>query len=101
MQSKNQVIILGISIVEKVEEPSSRTVWLIKQIPPSYFAVAAWTSTYSFLLQCSGCVQSKNGVDLVVVSVFYKSGEDERSNSSAGKDKNSSAFLSYHGCLVF
>ena len=32
---------------------------------------------YSSLLQCSGCVQSKNGVDLVEVSIFYVE-EDER-----------------------
>ena len=41
-----------------------------KKRPPSYFAVAAWTSRF---LQCSGRVQSKNGVDLVEVSIFYKS----------------------------
>ena len=28
---------------------------------------------YSLLLQCSGHVQSENGVDLVEVSIFYKS----------------------------
>ena len=40
---------------------------------PSYFAVATWTSNlYSSLSQCSGCVQSQNGVDLVV-NIFYKS----------------------------
>ena len=40
---------------------------------PSYFTVAAWTSNFIPYLQCSGCVQSNNGVDLVEVSIFYKS----------------------------
>ena len=44
-----------------------------KKRPPSYFAVAAWTSGFSFLLQCSGRVQFKSGVDLVELSIFYKS----------------------------
>ena len=43
-------------------------------------------------------MSSPNGVDLVEES-YVK--EDERSNCLANKDKNSSAFVSYHGCLVF
>ena len=57
--------------------------------------------TYSSILQCSGCVQSKNGVNLVEASIFLLVGGDKRSNCSADKDKNSSVFLSYHGHLVF
>ena len=56
---------------------------------------------YCLFLQCSGRVQSKNGVDLVVVSIFYKSKTSGWSNGLADKDKNSSAFLSYHDRLVF
>ena len=52
---------------------------------------------YSSLLQCSG---SKNGVSLVWVSIFYKSEKTERSNRLADKIIKSSAFVSYHGCLV-
>ena len=35
---------------------------------------------YSSLLQYSGCIQSKNGVNLVEVSIFLYIGEDEQSN---------------------
>ena len=42
-----------------------------KKRSPSYFVFSAWTSNInSSFLQCSGCVQSKNGVDLVEVSIF-------------------------------
>ena len=45
MQFKNQVVIIG----------------------------CCFFKPYSLLLQSSECVQSKNGVDLVEVSIFYKS----------------------------
>ena len=68
MQSKNQ------SIFEKLEETvqSNRSADRVREKrPPSYFAVAAWTSKlYSLLLQYSGRVLSKNGVDLVGASIF-------------------------------
>ena len=47
MQSKNQVVILGISIFEKPEQTiqSNRSADRVrKKRPPSYFAVAALTS---------------------------------------------------------
>ena len=40
---------------------------------PSYFAFAACTSNFIFFTFISGRVQSKNGVDLVEVRIFYKS----------------------------
>ena len=82
MQYKNQVVILGISIFENPKQTveSNRSADRVKKkrppsyfAAPSYFAVAAWTSNFILYLQCSGHVQSKNGVDLVEVSIFYKS----------------------------
>ena len=59
MRPKIAQVIIGISIFER---PSSQTVQL---------AIGAWTSNFIFLLfQCSGCVQSKNKVDSVVVGIF-------------------------------
>ena len=55
---------------------------------------------YSSLLQCSRCVQSQNGVDLVDVNMFYKS-EKTCGQTIWPMKKNSSAFVSYHGRLVF
>ena len=106
MQSTNQVVILGVSIFEKLEqtvESNHSADRVRKKKPPSYFAVATWTSIqtiYSLLLQCSGCVQSKNGVDLVEVSIFYKS-EKMRGQRPIKIKTVYSVFLSYHGCLVF
>ena len=99
MQSKNQVVISGISIFEKPEQtiPLSLTVrptelekrdrYPTLLLPPELHALF-------FILQCSGRVQSKNGVDLVEV-IFLKVGEVEWSNRSAEKDKNSTAALLY------
>ena len=50
---------------------------------PSYFAVATWTSNFILhFYKYSGCVQFKNGVD-VVHKYFSLVGEDEWSNCSA------------------
>ena len=49
MQSKNQVVILGISIFEKPKQTveSNRSADRVrKKRPPSYFAIAAWTSNF-------------------------------------------------------
>ena len=79
MQSKNQVVVmLGISIFKKSKKTveSNRSVNRVRIKRLSfYFAVATWTSNftlYSLLYKCSGYVQSKNGVDLVEVNIFYK-----------------------------
>ena len=53
---------------------------------------------YCLLLQCSGRVQSKNGVDLVEVSIFYY--KSEKMSGQTVRPINSSVFLSYHH-LVF
>ena len=73
MQSQNQVIILGISIFEKPEE----TIQLNhsagkKDHHPTFCCCFPDFKLYSLLLQCSECVQSKNRVDLVELSIFYK-----------------------------
>ena len=70
MQSKDQVVILGLSIFEKSKKTvqSNRSANKVtKKRPPSYFDVAAWTLALFLTLQCSGYVQSNNGVDLVEV----------------------------------
>ena len=75
MQSNNQVVILGTSIFEKwnrIVESNSSADQIRKKRLPSYFAVPPGLQTFLFT---SGCVQSKNGVDLVEVI----SGEDEQS----------------------
>ena len=71
MQSKNQVVILGISIFDKPEQTvqSNRSAGVRKKRLPSCLDV----KLYSLLLQCSGHVQSKSGIDLVEVSIFNKS----------------------------
>ena len=56
---------------------------------------------HSLLLQCSGQGQSKNEVDYVEVSCFFKVAEDEPSNRSAKNDEQRSAFVAYLGYLVF
>ena len=44
---------------------------------PDKLAIEQEVSSFSgkahILLQCSGCIQSRNGVDLVDVSIFYTS----------------------------
>ena len=64
MQSKNQVVILGIKNGTGLLE-SNRSTDRVR--PPFYFAVAA---RISFILYF---FQSQNGVDLVEVTIFYKS----------------------------
>ena len=100
MQSKNKVIIFSISIFETPEqtvESNFSADRVRKKRPPSYFAIATWTS---LLLQSSRHVQSKNRVDLVEVSIFYKS-EKMSSQTVRPKKINHSAYVPYHGCLVF
>ena len=74
MQSKNQVVILDISIFEKPEqtfESNCLADQVRKKRPPSYFGYCQIDfKFYSLLIQCSERVQSKNKVDLVEVSVF-------------------------------
>ena len=77
--------------------PLVRPTELEKNTPPSYFAVVAWTSNFIFyfykLLQCSGRVQSKNGVDLVQVSIFYKSEKTSSQTVQPKKIKKTVALL--------
>ena len=99
MQSKNQVVILGISIFEKPEQTieSNRLADQVREKKlPSNFAVAAWTSIFIlfFFVQCSGCVQSKNGVDLVEISYFYKS--EKTSSQAVQLKKIITVTLLYH-----
>ena len=75
MQYKNQIVILGISIFEKLEQ-TIESVWpteLKKETDILLCCCRLNFKLYSLLLPCSGCVQSKNGVDYVEVSIFYKS----------------------------
>ena len=75
MQSKNQVVILGISVFEKPEQTvqSNRSADRVrKKRPPSYFAVATWTS--NFILYFYNALDvSCPEMELVEVSIFYKS----------------------------
>ena len=76
MQSKNQVIILGTVQVflKKRNRPFSQTVQPTEKEAAILLCCCCLDfKLYSLLLQCSGRVQSKNGVDLVEVSAFYKS----------------------------
>ena len=69
MQSKNQVVIMGISIFEK---PEQVTVWPIELKKSSAIPLCRCRldfKLYSLFLHCSGRVQSKNGADLVEVSI--------------------------------
>ena len=75
MQSKNQIVTLGISIFEKPEQTVESNRWpteLEKRDPILLYLCCVDFKLYSLLLQCSGCVQSKYGVDFVEVSIFYK-----------------------------
>ena len=94
MQSKNKVVILGISIFEKskktIESDRLADRVRIKRLP-SYFAVAAWTS--NFILYFYNALD----VDHVEVSIFYKL---EKMSSQTVQPKKIN-FVPYHGCLVF
>ena len=60
---------------KKLERPSGQTVQpteLEKRDRHPTLLMLPKLKTYSPLLQCSECVQSKNRVDLVEVSIFYK-----------------------------
>ena len=54
---------------------------------------------YTLLLQCSGCVQSRNEVDLVEVSIFYKS--EKTSGQTVRPENIKTVSLLYLGRLVF
>ena len=73
MQSKNnQVVILGISIFEKPEQTVESNRWpteLEKRYCHPTLPLLTGLQTYFLLIQCSGHVQSKNGVDLVEMEV--------------------------------
>ena len=84
----NQVVILGTSIFQKskktVESNHSTDRVRINRLP-SYFAVAAWTSIFTFTMIWTGRVRSKNGFDLVEVRTFYK---PEKTSSQTVRPKN-------------
>ena len=63
------------SIFLNRKRPSSRVVWPIeleKRDSHPTLLFSPGHEHYFLLLQCSGYVQAKNGVDLVEVSIFYK-----------------------------
>ena len=67
MQSKNQVIIFGISIFEKPEQTveSNRSVDRVREKrPPSYFTVAAWTLNF-ILYFCNALDMSSPKMELI------------------------------------
>ena len=76
MQSKNQVVILGISIFEKSEQTieSNRSASQVRKKETAILLCCCrldFKLLFTFtMLQCSARVQSKNGVDLVEVSIF-------------------------------
>ena len=74
MQSKIQVVTLGINIFEKLEQTvqSNHSADRVrKKRPPAYFAIAAWTSNFILYFYNALDVSSpKNGVDLVEVRIF-------------------------------
>ena len=104
MQSKNQVIVLAQVFIKNQKRPLSQTVWLTKLkkrdhyptllLPPGF-------KLYSLLVQCSGCVQSKNRVDLVEVRIFYKSEKMSCQTVWPIKVKKRSTFVPYHGFQTF
>ena len=82
LQSKNQVVILGISIFEKRNRPLSRCLPTF-MLPPGLRT----------FLQCSGRVQSKNKVDLVDINIFYKLKKTSGQTRSRLKKKSSALYL--------
>ena len=71
MQSKNEVVISGECIFPKRQlSLTIQPTELEKRDCYPTFCYCLDFKLYSSLLQCSGCVQSKNGVDLVEVSIF-------------------------------
>ena len=74
-----------------------------KKRPPPYFAFTAWISDFIdfLLLQCSGHVQFKNGVDYVEVNIFYKLEKTSGQTIWLKKIKTVEFFIPYHGHLVF
>ena len=76
MQSKNQVVILGIGIFEKTlktAESNHSADQARKKRPPSYFAIAAWTSNFILYFHNALDMSSpKMELILVEVSIFYK-----------------------------
>ena len=67
---------------------------------PTLLLLSGLHKLYSLLLQSSGDVQSKNGVDLIEVSIFYKL-EKMSGQTVRPIQIKTVALLSYHGHLVF
>ena len=103
MQSKNQVVILGISFLKNGTGPLSLTVRLtdLEKESPSYFAVASWTSNFILYFYNALDMFSPNEVDLVEVSCCFFKSEKASGQTVWPININSSAFLSYHSRLVF
>ena len=95
--------ILGISIqLEKTTESNRLTNRAIKKRLPSLLCYCCMDFKLNFfLLKCSGCVQYKNAVDLVEVSIFSKLEKTSGQTVRPVKIKTASTFLSYHSHLVF
>ena len=102
MQFIKQVVILGIGIFEKQEETVQwnhiddrvRIINLICCFHLNF-------KLYSSLLQCSGYIQLKNGVDLVEVCIVYKLEKTSGQTLPLIKIKTVVLFLFYHRHLVF
>ena len=96
MQSKNQVVILGI---KNRNRPLSQTVQLTKLVkrdchPTLLLPPGLQTLFFTFTMLWTCSVQ--NGVDLGEVSIFHKV-----EKTSGQTDKNSNTFAPYRGRLVF
>ena len=70
------------------------------RVLPSYFAVATSTKLHSLLYNTLDVSSSKMGVELVEVSIFYKSDKKCGQTICPKKIKKSSAFVPYYGRLV-
>ena len=104
MRSENQVVILGNSIFEKSEKivefkPFGRLSQKEETAILICFCLLDF-KLYSLLSQCSGHVQSKNGVYLVEVSIFISRRRRAVKPFSKKKQKTVALFY-YHGRLVF
>ena len=72
MCSLNQVVILGISIFEKLEQTvvSKRSADRVRKRRFTLLLLPGFQNFIFYFYNGSGPVQSKNGVDLVEVSIF-------------------------------
>ena len=72
MCSLNQVVILGISIFEKLEQTvvSNRSADRVRKRRLTLLLLPGLQNFIFYFYNGSGLVQSKNGVDLVEVSIF-------------------------------